>query len=514
MKLFMVRLGTLLAASSLAALQQGCAPAPAQQAPVNAAAASPDVVRTAAALKAATPFQNSNGLMPPPGSYSGPFFSLSHDWPTRPIPPLVNAPWQAAIGNGRITVRNAPAYAAALRAAVARNARALIMDRTWNAGAAGWYNEPWVGSQREAIRGTYPAGDFTPAIFPNTGLRAEFTTNVLTYYDARAAQTLRQVWGATAMTPNLTRGSTQFAEGSIIVKAALFTSANPAMPTNWWDAMAGAQVWQLFIPVGPQGGQDTPPQVWPGYVAQFDIIVKDSQSSPETGWVFMTLVYDNRVRGDAWDRMIPLGVQWGNDPQANRAGMPLRENWINPRAPLYSTQTLGFGGRLSGPNDGARNDIAVGGSPTRNGTVMRNAPDSSCMSCHSTAQWDRAAHVQGPFLLPSYPNSFPSTPTSPPFLPCADTNGRPNADGALICSPAPGSAAWMVWFQNRPGTGAMIPGASTVATDFDLVLSFKSLPLWWAAVGPQASRLPMLTRVPGTAAPRHNLYNGAPLPRR
>lgn len=75
---------------------------------------------------------------------------------------------------------------------------------------------------------------------------------------------------------------------------------------------------------------------------------------------------------------------WGNDPGVNSALIPpppLNENWINPKAPKYSTQTLGWGRRLSGPNDGATNDIQVGT------VVMKNAPDSSCMSCHSPAEW-------------------------------------------------------------------------------------------------------------------------------
>jgi hypothetical protein len=151
---------------------------------------------------------------------------------------------------------------------------------------------------------------------------------VLTYYDARAAYTLAKVWGASAMKPEVQTDATQFAEGSIIVKAAVFASVDPKQRLGWWDAMRGAQVWNLYLPVPPppQGQPPLPSQLWPGYVAQFDIIVKDSKSAPKTGWVFMTLVYDSSVAGDDWDKMVPLGMQWGNDPQATKAGMPLREN--------------------------------------------------------------------------------------------------------------------------------------------------------------------------------------------
>ena len=457
----------------------------------------PGFVQTLGALRTATPYQNNNGAVPPQSEYSGPLFTLNHAWPAKPLPPLVNAPWRAAIHNGKITTKNAAAYAAALKDAVSKNARNLIMHYdTWDAAKAGWYNEPWLGSQREAIRGTYEAGAFGPAIFPDTGLRAEFNTHVLTYYDARSAYTLRKFWGAASMKPNLNTQSAQFPEGSIIVKAAVFASTDPAQKLNWWDAMNGAQVWDMYLNVG--SGDSPPPQVWPGYVAQFDIIVKDSKSAPKTGWVFMTLVYDSAAPGDVWDKMVPLGVQWGNDPQAKKAGMPLVENWNNPSAPLYSTETLGWGGRLTGPNDGGRNDIAI------NGEVMKNAPDSSCMSCHSTAQWNVKLHKMVTFLLPSFATAAP-----PGFQLCGD-DGKPSPDGNYICSPAPGSAAWMKWFQNRLGTQPM--DAGSFATDFDEVFSFKSLKLWWAAVGPANQPMPLLLRLPGNGK-RYNLYNGAPLPK-
>jgi len=447
-------------------------------------------------LKTATPYQDNNGALPPRNVYSGPLFTLSHAWPTQPLPPLSHTPWQAAIGNGLITPENAAAYAAALKAAVTANGRNLIMHYdTWDPGKAGWYNEPWLGIQREAIHGTYVAGEFGRGIFPNTGLKAQFNTHVVTYYDARAASTLRTVWGATAISPNIQATSTQFAEGSIIVKAAAFASEDPNNTSNWWDAMSGAQVWQIYVPIG--GVRPAPkPQVLPGYVAQFDIIVKDSQSAPKTGWVFMTLVYDNSASGDIWDKMVPLGVQWGNDPQATAAGSPLKENWNNPKAPLYSRQTLGWGDRLSGPNDGARNDIAV------NGKVMKNAPDSGCMSCHSTSQWNVTAHKMETFLLPSF-----SQPAASGFQLCND-NGKPDPNGNNICSPAPGSIAWMKWFQDRLGTQPM--DAGSVATDFDEVFSFKSFALWWAATSPPNSPVPQFMRLTPHDV-RFNEYNGAPL---
>lgn len=463
------------------------------------AAAQPTTHRPAAnvAMTAVSPFADNNGQVPPKDQYSGPLFKLNPAWPHSPLPPLANPPWQAAIHGQPISVDNAAAYADALRSYVSKNAKNLIANYdSWDAGKARWYNEPWIGRLREAIHGTYPAGQFGPEIFPGTGLRATFNTHVLTYYDERAAYSLFKLWETTAMKPNITTQNSQFDEGAVIVKAAIFASVDPKQRVDWWDAMKGAQAWPLYISLPASDPNVTaPPQVWPGYVAQFDIIVKDSKSAPKTGWVFTTLVYDSSVPGDTWDKMVPLGAQWGNDPQATQAGQPLVENWINPKAPKYSTQTLGWGGRLSGPNDGARNDIAV------NGKIEMNEPNSSCMSCHSTAQWNIKQHKMVTFLLPSFPQNQPNS-ASPGFQSCGD-DGKPPGD-KYICSPAQASAAWMKWFKNRKGTQPMDPGS--VAMDFDEVFSFKSLPEWWRAMNPTA---------PTLAAPassiRFNQYTGAPI---
>jgi hypothetical protein len=106
------------------------------------------------------------------------------------------------------------------------------------------------------------------------------------------------------------------------------------------------------------------------------------------------------------------------------------------------------------------------------------------------------------FILPSFQN--PSPP--PPFQPCGN-NGQPDPNGNYICSPAPASAAWMQWFQSRPGTRPQ--DAGSVALDYDEVFAFKALPLWWAAVGPKGQAAPYLL-LPSHGQ-RYNQYTGAPL---
>jgi hypothetical protein len=448
------------------------------------------------------PFVVNNGLIPTPSQYNGPLFKLSHNWPAKPLPPIKNPPWSKAIGGGQITTKNAALYAAALKQYVAPVARKLFLDPNWDAAAEHWYTEPWLGSIRESIKGTYAAGQFGPSIFPGTGLKTTFDTHVLTYYDERSAYTLTKVWSKDAMKPDVKTANFQFPEGSVVVKAAVFVSDDPNIQSNWWPVTDGAAKWPLYLAI--PSSNPGPTQVLNGYVMQFDIIVKDSISAPKTGWVFSTLVYDKDASGkDAWDKMVPLGAMWGNDPEANSAlnpPPPLNENWINPRAPKYSTQTLGWGGRLSGPNDGATNDIQVGS------TVMKNAPDSSCMSCHGPAQWQPQQHKMVSFLLPSYPNPNPG----PPYKPCP--NGQPS--DPYICSPAPGSTDWFRWFQSRPGTKPQDPGTGSIATDYDMVFAFKTLPMWWKAMGPTDQPMPFTSRGLRHGAPEpqeYNEYTGAPL---
>jgi hypothetical protein len=83
------------------------------------------------------------------------------------------------------------------------------------------------------------------------------------------------------------------------------------------------------------------------------------------------------------------------------------------------------------------------------------------MSCHSTAQWNTKTNTMPSFLLPATSN--------PPQI----------AANQYIVSPPPGSPDWLRWFQNRKGNVPM--DAGSIAGDFDMVLTFKSLPLWYSA---------------------------------
>jgi hypothetical protein len=412
---------------------------------------------------------------PPKSDYSGPLFTLSHAYPAQPVPPPNPLPWRTAIGNGPITVANSAKYVKALKDYIAADMRTLLFDYAkWNPEQARWFNQPWLGPLREPIHGVYVGTPEFPAdMFPRSGLKGSMGTYVLVYYDKVAATSLQRVWGPTGMdpVPGITAGGAQFPEGSIIVKPA-FTTADAKL----WPPMQGAFTWQIYAPPINAASSKTPPKptLQTVQLLQFDIIVKDSVSAPKTQWVFSTLVYDGSASGDNWDKLVPLGVMWGNDPgvKSPESCDPLQpgscprlsETWINAAAPLYAKETLGWGGRLSGPNDGAVDTSAAVQYADKsikpyNGRYAM----SSCMSCHGPAEYSMES-----FLLPS-----PAT--------CKGDQCSPTVSGQRLVYFDAGTPDFLRWFQDRPGTEPQDKGS--IALDYDMVYAFKSLPAWYKATG-------------------------------
>jgi len=445
------------------------------------------------------PFTPSSYPNPPP-PYSGPLFSVAHAWPTTPLPPPATPPWIAALKGQPISGKNAQAYVEALKAYITPAMKTLIFDYAhWNGDAMGFYSSPWLAPYAEPIHGTYVGSGFPAATFPRSGLKVPMTTYVLTLYDKVAASTLSTLWGTDALKFNATPSSGQFTEGAIVIKPAFTTAC-----ASDWPPMQGAEVWQVYAPLddsngsghgktacpnnGSGGAKPDDPVITDVYLFQFDIIVKDTKTAPKTGWVFSTLVYDMNAKGkDVWDKMIPLGAMWGNDPTVNSTknpNAPLAENWINPKSPVYSTETLGWGGRLSGPNDGALVAPAVVANQPVN-----VAAASSCMSCHLTAEYPMKS-----FLLPSPPDGTGTPP-------------NPTMKGDAMVLYPPGGNEWNTWFQDLAGNAPK--DAGTIAMDYDMNTTFKAVPAWQQATSgtPHPGLLQELrvrTRLNGR-------YNGKPI---
>jgi hypothetical protein len=400
----------------------------------------------------------SSSWSPPPG-YTGPVFKLSYDYPQQLPPPESNPPWIRALGGKPISADNAIAYVRALKDYISSDMRTLMLDYPhWDAAQRKWYDLPWLFSIQDPLYGTYIGTQQDPAVFPLSNMKKVLMTDyVVVYYNDIAGYTLGQLWGKTAMNPDLTKA--QFQEGAIIIKAAL-TDATP----DDWSPLEGSATWDIYPPtVLPNRQMGAPTKLVRVHFFQFDIIVKDTKTAPQTGWVFSTLVYDKNAPGDAWTRMVPLGAMWGNDPNfisVFTPNAPLQESVINPMAPLYSVETLGWGGRLSGPNDGAVSENNI-----IDRQLVPRARVSSCMSCHGVAEYP----LDPGNLLPS---------VNPPV--------NTDAPGNYNYVPRPGSLEFARWFQDRPGT--LPQDASAVALDYDLNIGLKALRLWkqYAPVKPAA----------------------------
>lgn len=411
------------------------------------------------------PFENSYMPNPPASVYDGRLFELNHNYP-QTVTSQATYPWKTVTDNGLITQQNSYAYVEALKAYVSDDMQKLLYDyQNWNSRQEPWYESIWLGNVREPIHGMYVGSEFSAGTLGPEQTGA-LTTYVYTLYDKTAAVTLNNIWGRdslNAYNPNLSNTeNTQYAEGSVIVKFAFVSLSEP------WAPMENAATWPVYTDVDPAKGSphtsDTTLRTL--QLMQFDIIVKDSEAAPKTSWVFSTLVYDKDAPGDtAWDKMVPLGATWGGNPDVintspEAIGVPakvneaLTENWINMATPSYARSTLGWDGRLSGPNDGA----VLSPATTQSGqtyTAPAGLSTAGCIACHSSAQYEFKS-----FLLPAV--------------------AIPGPDVPLVMYD-PGSDGWMRWFSNRSGTEPIDSGQ--VALDYDMVTAFKAIPSWEKATG-------------------------------
>lgn len=392
------------------------------------------------------PFAVNNGVIPSASEYKGPLFKFHYDYPTSYVAPK-ETPWGKVLKGKPLTKENAHAYVMALKSYVKGPLHDFLADpKKWNESKqTGWYSMLWAGDAveatgwegRDAIYGTYTGQIMAKEVYAKSGLTVNIRNHAAIYYNETAAYTLGQVWGdcnasKESCDPRTNKGEAQFKEGAIVVKSAAVT----ATPEQW-PVLKGAAKWQVYRKPFDLNGTiaSAKPVVTDLRVGIFDIIIKDSVASPQTGWVFSTLVYDCDAPGDSvWDRMVPLGAMWGNDPDVNSAEnpqQPLMETYVNPDAPAWTTVTLGYGGRLSGPFD-----IAVKYNEEVNGTIVPALRSSSCMSCHGTSGYRKDNDHMSTFLYPA--KTYDSTPW---------------------VMYTPGSKEWNAWFQNRPGDVAQSKGA-------------------------------------------------------
>lgn len=280
------------------------------------------------------PYALNNGNYPTRDQYSGPFTIANHDYDD--IKPTADKKF---VQTESISLETAPIYLSALKLYLTPTISNLVNGvKPWNPGDNGWYDMVWIGqgdrrsdnsidptSGREPISNTYTGQIEPAAVYSSNRFDPSRQGPVPTgpvqnhasiYYNDVAATMLAQLW-ANPYEPNV--DAVDFPDGSVVVKIEAVTT-----PPDVWSVTTNASVWQVFRPPIPAGyDPDNPPKVSAPaevidvYPIQLSIAVKDTTASPQTGWVFAAFVYDADAPGaTAWDRFVPLGAMWGNDPSS------------------------------------------------------------------------------------------------------------------------------------------------------------------------------------------------------
>jgi hypothetical protein len=315
------------------------------------------VITVAVPLARAASFPDAHE--PPPPGWTGPVFKLSQNYPATP-PPAGTYPWKS------IDPAKEPEKYIKTVLTYALEGNVATDWRGYDNPTRKWFHAPWMhygNSGREFIRGMTRERNSRPKELAPTQ-PCYWQNWAVGFYNAEGGYVVGQVWRDPK---NPDAAKADFPDGTVSIKL-LFTAAPekevPYLKNGFrWqgnlDPLTGA-----CTTVDPPGKR-TPADVT---LLQVDIAVRDSRVDATTGWVMGTFVYDGNATGATpWDRLVPVGVQWGNDPAltpaAYAAGTRTTESWINPA--LAIPQHLGWLGRLNGPIDN---------------------PQSACLSCHGTGQ--------------------------------------------------------------------------------------------------------------------------------
>ena len=300
-----------------------------------------------------------------------------------------------------------------------------------------WYHVPWQhwgDNGREGIHGMTKEATAQPQQLAAEQDKA-YQTYAVGVYNSVGGFTIGNVW-KNEMQPDPTLA--KFEEGTVVFKI-LFTQAPPSSVPYLENPIT----WKAFA---EQNDDDTKRTVQDVHLIQMDVMIRDNRVAKTGGWIFGNFCYNGALNNkNPWDNLVPVGITWGENPNVsdeprkmNKNDQPfppdttfnkeLTDTIINPRKEL-PPQHLGFGGRLNGPLD---------------------YYNSSCMSCHATAEY--------PALAPMNPQF-----TSLKIL--------------------PGSKQWMRWFQNVPCGTPWTKGNKTYTMDYSLQLaiSFQNFYDWKSA---------------------------------
>ncbi len=284
----------------------------------------------------------------PPAGWDGPVFELSQDYPAAP-PPAEAYPWKSINFKRGFLQYPRAVLAYALEGNVA------VDWRGQDNAVRTWYHAPWMHpgpNGREFVHGLTRERDSRPGeLHPNQ--TATVQNWAVSLYNAPGGYAIGQVW-SDPDAPDASKA--RFPDGTVAIKL-LFTRATPQEV----PFLEGAPEWEANTGTSTSSIRTV-------RLLQVDIAVRDDRADDTTGWVFGTFVYDKDAPGlaqnEGWDKLTPLGIMWGNDPDLLGVAGRLKETRIGARGRQLVTH-LGWEGRLNGPVDN---------------------PNSSCLSCHGAGQ--------------------------------------------------------------------------------------------------------------------------------
>jgi hypothetical protein len=304
------------------------------------------------------PFRDSIDTVP--SGWTRPVFQLSKDYPT--TMPTDPKPWKEFDfkSQQKEYLQAVLNYARKGNEAVQWKVQDNV-DRKWYH-APGLLDEmPPIPAGREFIHGlTRERTSLVKELHPSQDKRV--SNWAVGFYNPVAAYTIGKVW-ANPSAPDTT--AVKFEDGAVAFKL-LFTSAS----VDQVPFLADSMKWQANIDLADLVPPSSVRQPRDVLLLQVDVAVRDDRADPTTGWVFGTFMYQSDSPGTTpLDRLVPVGLMWGNDPDLTKAKFDMGERpvqtWLNKTGmPATKSPHFGWLDRLNGPVDNSR---------------------SSCLSCHARA---------------------------------------------------------------------------------------------------------------------------------
>jgi hypothetical protein len=364
------------------------------------------------------------GYLPPPGSYSGRIFHLSQQYPKElpnNLPEFFKIDFRKEWREYLLAARD---YC------FSGNIGGKDVEDDFDMAHRSpfqWYHMPWQHFGpfgREGIHGLTKEAPVSPGQLAWTQ-HSKGQTYAVAFYNAYGGHLIGKVWDDPDK-PEL--HDIRFPKGTVVFKL-LFVD----IPTNEVPSLSNPVQWKGYV---TDNFESTQRAIHVLSLIQMDLMVRDEQSP--LGWIFGTFQYNGQLnRANRWKNLVPLGIQWGNDPdvtdhQSNPQPVKtvrntaLRETVVNSDEHELPPTHLGWNGRLNGPVDN---------------------PMSSCMSCHATAQ----VREKSP-LSPLFQNN----------------------------PPVPGSTDWMRWFKNYKCGEQFDEGIPSTDFSLQLAISVKNFQQWKA----------------------------------